>query len=138
MSEENIAESQHTLASSIGASTKTRWAAAEASWRPLLSELPEEARPFFADPPSANVEDFPHYLAIAKLALGKTETRDVFLGIRAREFADIVWWQRRLRRCEQAKIEAEMRPAARALLRERLDNGQRSAEELDQLVIRCT
>src|SRR5262245_31515773 len=118
MSEESIAESQHTLASSTGASTKARWAAAEASWLPLLSQLPEEARPFFADPPSANVADFPHYLAIAKLAVDLTEECDVFMGLRAREFTDIVWRQQLLRRCEQATIEAEMRPAARALLRE--------------------
>jgi hypothetical protein len=51
---------------------------------------------------------------------------------------EIVWRQHTLRRCEQAKIEAEMRPAARALLRELLDDGQRSAQELDSLVVRCT
>jgi hypothetical protein len=102
-----------------------------------VPDLPEGARPFFADPPSANVADFPQYLAIARLALARTEHCDLFLGLRAREFADIVWRLQLLRRCEQARIESELRPAARALLRDRLDDGHRSEEEVNQLVTRC-
>jgi len=103
----------------------------------LIQELPEEAGPFFADPPSANITDFSPYLAITNLAFAQTEHCDLFLGLRVRKFVDAVWRQRLLRRCEQARIESEMRPAARALLRERLDDGHCSAEEVDQLVTRC-
>jgi len=132
------AETQYTLAAGSGPSTRGRRATANAIWQILLADLPEPARPFFADPPSANVADFQHYINIAKLVLARTEHCDLFVALRAHDFVEIVWRQHTLRRCEQAKIEAEMRPAARALLRELLDNGQRSAQELDPLAVHCT
>jgi hypothetical protein len=132
------AETQHTLAAGNGPSTRGRWATANAIWQMQVADLPEQARPFFADPPSANIVDFQHYMNLVKLALAQTEHCDLFVALRARDFVEIVWRQHTLRRCEQATIESEMRPAARALLRELLDDGQRSAQELDSLVVRCT
>jgi hypothetical protein len=120
------------------APTRGRWSISREIWQVRLADLPEQVRPFFADPPSAHVADFQPYINIAKLALARTEHCDLFVALRARDFVQILWRQHILRRCEQAKIEAEMRPAAKALLRELLDDGQRSAQELDSLVVRCT
>jgi len=117
------------------ASTRGRWATAQASWQILLDELPEWARPFFALPPSADIADFKHYLAIAKLALGQTEHPDHLVALRARNFTDTHWRQQTLRRVELTKIESALRPAARAVLQELLEDGQRSAEEIGRLAV---
>jgi hypothetical protein len=50
--------------------------------------------------------------------------------VRIRELLEIIRQEQLLGRCQLAKIEAEMRPAARAQLQELLNDGRRSQKTL--------
>ena len=56
---------------------KGSWAQAKAVWQERMLELPERARPIFAEPPSSRIEELQDYLELAAvrrlLDLGRIE-----------------------------------------------------------------
>ena len=68
-----------------------------------------------------------------RLTLARIDCSDLISLLCAQDVVRSLWQQRALHRCGQAKIESEMRPAARALLQELLDDGQHSPEEILKL-----
>jgi hypothetical protein len=132
----NFPEPQQDSAPGNSAPPKGRLATAKELWQQLLDTLPERTRPIFADPPSSRIEEFADYFNIVTLVLARTDCSDLVVLIRAYDLVQDLWQERALRRCGQAKIESEMRPAARALLQELLNDGERSPEELTKLANR--
>jgi hypothetical protein len=129
----NFPEPQQDSASGNSAPPKGPWAIARALWQRMLDDLPEEARPIFPDPPSSRIEDLCEYIKLVRLILARIDCSDLISLLCAQDLAQDLWQQRALRRCGQAKLESEMRPAARALLQELLNDGQRSPEEILKL-----
>jgi hypothetical protein len=131
--EHNSPEPQQDSVSGASTPPKGPWAIAKGLWQQMLDDLPEEAGPIFADPPSSRIEDLCEYIKLVRLTLARIDCSDLISLLCAHDLVQDLWQQRALRRCGQAKIESEMRPAARALLQELLNDGQRSPEEILKL-----
>jgi hypothetical protein len=134
----NFTEPQQDSASGNRAPPKGSWALAKAVWRELLLELPERVRPIFAEPPSSRTEDFQDYLELVAVTLAQGDYSDLYVVLRAHRLVEALWQERALRRCGQAKVEGEMRPAARALFQELLNTGERSPDETSKLATQYT
>jgi len=121
---------QNVPARDDNARTKGCWARASAAWPEYLRHLPERAQPFFAEPPSSLIEDFPDYINLVRLVVTRTDCSDLMVLLRAQDLVHVLWHEKALRRCCRAIVEREMRPAARALLEDLLSDGERSAAEV--------
>jgi hypothetical protein len=136
--EHNSPEPQHTSAAGKNAQTQGRWALAKAVWQELLLELPERVRPIFTEPPSPRIEDFQDYLELVAVTLAQGDYTNLYVVLRAHRLVEALWQERALRRCGQAKVEGEMRPAARAFFQELLNDGERSPDEISKLAFQYT
>jgi hypothetical protein len=136
--EHNSPEPQHNSAAGKNAQTQGRWAQAKAVWQERLLELSERVRPIFSEPPSSRIEDFQDYLELVATILAQGDYSDLYVVLRAHRLVEALWQERALRRCGQAKVEGEMRPAAREFFQELLNDGERSPDEIRKLAIQYT